>query len=106
MDKIEKWIEKGNVDKLQKILDKGSREEKAEVFEALGKIGNEHAINLLIANLRNADQEIKKGCVIALGETGENRAMEFLRKITRDEPGSAFADLAREAMHKLAGSKD
>lgn len=106
MEKIEKWIEKGNADKLQKILDKGSQEEKAEVLKALGKIGNEHAVNLLVGNLRSPDQELRKGCVIALGETGECRAMEFLRKITRDEPGSALADLARDAMHKLAASKE
>lgn len=105
MDKIEKWIEKGNTGKLEKILSKGSTEEKVAAIEAIGRIGGEAAINLLTTNLRSADIEVRKASVVALGQTGATRAMEFLRKITRDEPDSEIADLAREAMHKLAGGK-
>ena len=106
MDKIEKWVEKGNTGKLEKILSKGSAQEKAAVLEALGRTGGEDAINLLISSLRSADPEIRKASVVAIGQTGTTRAMEFLRKITRDEPDSEIAVLAREAMHKLAGGKE
>jgi len=105
MDKIEKLVEKGNTGKLEKILSKGSAAEKAAVIEALGRIGGQDGVNLLISNLRSADMEVRKASVVALGQTGATRAMEFLRKITRDEPDSEIADLAREAMHKLAGGK-
>jgi HEAT repeat protein len=106
MDKIEKWVEKGNTGKLEKILSKGSVQEKAAAIEALGRIGGEDAINLLVASLRSADLEVRKASVVAIGQTGATRAMEFLRKITRDEPDSEISDLARESMHKLAGSKE
>ena len=103
MDKIEKWVEKGNTGKLEKVLAKGTTEEKKAVIEALGRIGGEDAINLLIGNLRSSDTEVRKASVTALGQAGATRAIEFLRKITRDEPDSEIADLARESMHKLAG---
>lgn len=105
MEKIEKWVEKGNTGKLEKMLGKGSSQEKAAVIDALGRVGGEDAVNLLISNLRSTDMEIRKASVTALGQTGAVRAMEFLRKITRDEPDSEIADLAREAMHNLASSK-
>jgi len=105
MDKIDKWVEKGNTGKLEKILSKGSAGEKAAVIEALGRIGGEDAVNILISSLRSADLEVRKAAVIALGQSGATRSMEFLRKITRDEPDSEIADMAREAMHKLAESK-
>jgi HEAT repeat protein len=105
MDKIEKLVEKGNTGKLEKILSKGSAQEKAAVIDALGRVGSEDAINLLTSNLRSADMEIRKASVIALGQTGATRTMEFLRKITRDEPDTEIADLAREAMHNFAANK-
>lgn len=105
MDKIEKWIEKGNAGKLEKILSKGNAQEKAALIDALGRSGNEDAVNLLISYLRSEDMEIRKASVAALGQTGATRAMEFLRKITRDEHDTELAELARESMHKLAGGK-
>ena len=106
MDKIEKLVEKGNTGKLEKILSKGSAQEKAAVIEALGRVGGQDGVNLLISSLRSQDMEVRKASVIALGQTGATRAMEFLRKITRDEPDSEIADLARESMHSLADSKN
>lgn len=101
--KIAKWIEKGTVDKLEKILSKGSAQEKADLIAGMGQDVNEETLNLLINQLRSSDQEVRKTCILALGQSRDKRGIEFLRKITRDEPDTPIAEMAREAIHKITG---
>lgn len=52
---------------------------------ALGKLGNEKAVDALIQSLKNSDWYVRWGAIEALGNIGDSRALEHLKKALDDK---------------------
>ena len=69
-----------------------------ETAYALGKIQNPAAIGPLIqAFQKDKSTEVKNACVVALGEIGDVRAVDFLTQILRQRPSDENEFLRRSA---------
>ena len=55
--------------------------------EALGKIGDERAVEPLIEALNDEDASVRRGAAVALGRLGAERAVEPLIEALNDEEG-------------------
>lgn len=82
-------------------------QDKAEIVRretayALGKIQNPAAVNLLIQTFqKDKSVEVKNACVVALGETGEVSAVDFLTQILKQNPTNKNEFLRRSAARSI-----
>ena len=68
-------------------LQDGSELVRRETAYALGKIQNPAAVNPLIQTFqKDKSIEVKNACLVALGETGDASAIDFLTQILRQKP--------------------
>ncbi|MGK7926344.1 MAG: HEAT repeat domain-containing protein, partial [Spirulina sp.] len=56
--------------------------------EGLGKIGNERAVEALIAALNDSDRSVRRSAAEGLGKSGNERAVEALIAALNDSDGS------------------
>lgn len=101
LKKIEKWGQKGNIAKLQKVLSGTNIEFRNAAFKALGENGSHDAVTLLTNYVRHPDAECRKMAAVAMGETREERTLEFLRKMSKDDENEEVREAASEAIKKV-----
>ena len=67
---------------------------------ALGKLGDEKAVDALIKSLKNSDWYVRWGAIEALGTIGDSRALEHLKKAL-DDKDEYVRTAAEEAIEKI-----
>jgi len=100
-NKIEKWAQKGNIAKLDKIMSGNNVELRNTAIKAIGKCGNIDTINFLSSYARHPEAEVRKLVAEAMGESGEERNIEFLRKLVKDDDNQEVREAARNAIAKI-----
>lgn len=101
IEKIEKWGQKGKVSRLEKVIARSNVEFRNAAFKALGKSGNEEAINLIIHYIRHPEAECRKLAAEALGDSGAPRTLEFLRKLSKEDEDKDVREAANKAIIKI-----
>jgi len=98
---------KDDVEGLIKILKYGkSKYSRWEAAEALGKIGDNRAVDLLIESLKDKKPLVRWKAAEALGEIKDNRAVEPLIKILNDrEEDWSVRKGAAEALGKIGDNR-
>ncbi len=101
MENIEKWKEKGKVDKLINAAGQKKKEIVIAAIQALGSLDQADSVNYLIGSLRSTDADIRLNAAEALGCTKDTRGLEFLRYASDNDPDEKVKDAAKEAMKKI-----
>lgn len=99
--RMEKWAKNGNVEKLDKIINGNNVELRNEAFKAIGKCGNLDTINFITSYTLHPDAEIRKLTAQAMGETGEERTLEFLRKLAKADDNEEVREAAKNAISQV-----
>jgi len=105
LDKISKYAEKGNIDKLIGIADGKDIEMAKAAFAALGKIRKDESFNYLVVNLRNSNKEKRLAAIEAMGNIGYARGRTHLSHVADTETDPYIVNAARAAAIKLADAK-
>ncbi len=101
MENIEKWKEKGKIDKLIKAAEYKKKEIRIAAIQALGNLEQADSVNYLIGLLRNPDAELRLNGAEALGNTKDSRGLEFLRYASENDSDEKVKKVAKEAMTKI-----
>lgn len=101
LKKIEKWAEKGKIASLEKVIMGNNVEFRDAAFAALGKSKDHEAINLLTNFVRHPDAEFRRLAAHAMGDTGAERTLEFLKKLSRDDDNEDVRKTAMDAILKI-----
>lgn len=104
-DKINKYAEKGNIDKLIGIADGKDIEMAKAAISALAKIKKDESFNYLVVNLRNANKEKRLAAIEAMGDIGYARGRTHLSHIADTDTDQEIINAARAASIKLADAK-
>lgn len=101
LQKIEKWKQKGKVAKLIKVLSEKNLDLRLAAIEALGSIEDNDAMNNLILALRDPNPSIRAAAADALGNMGNQRSIEFVRKLSVNDENEDVREKASRAFLKI-----
>ncbi len=101
VEKINKWAEKDKTKKIVKALSSPSLDLRIAGIQALGTIDDEESLNTLIMVLRERDPVIRAAASEALGNLGNLRAKEFVRKLSVNDDDKNVREKALGAVNKL-----
>lgn len=98
IDKIAKFIEKGNGKKLAKIAVGSNKEDALKAIEALGKVGGDEASNALMKLIMNPDKNIRIASAKAMGEMGNPHLKAHLQNLMRVDKDQDVIDAVMDAL--------
>ena len=101
VEKINKWAEKSKTKKIVKVLSNPNLEMRIAAIQALGTVDDEESLNTLIMVLRERDPVIRANAAEALGNLGNLRAKEFVRKLSVNDEDENVREKALAAVNKL-----
>lgn len=97
LQKIEKWAKKQKISKLHKALAEKDPQIRIAVVEALGTIEHDDARNNIINALRDPEATVRSAAVASLAKNGNERVLEFIRKVSVDDSDQIVRTKATEA---------
>lgn len=77
-----------------------------EIAVALGRIGGDAAVPLLVTILKDDNLNARRKAIVSLGETKSPSAVEPLQTFLRDSTDPFYKDLARKALSRLGSKPD
>jgi hypothetical protein len=105
VDKINKFAEKGNIDKLIDIADGKDIEMAKAAMSALSKIKKDESFNYFVMNLRNSNKELRLAAIAGLGNLAMARGRTHLRHMADTDQDKDIVAAANAADAKLADAK-
>ncbi len=99
--KIDKWAKKKKIAKLHKALSDKDPQIRVAVVEAFGTIDHDDARNNIIAALRDPEPIVRAAAVTALAKIGNDRVLEFVRKVSIDDTDETVRAKATNAYATL-----
>ena len=81
---VESLVKIGDVDFLCKNMNNGHRYVRRGIVQALGIIGGNKAYNQIIESLEDEEWGVRMYAAEALGNSGESKYSEFLKKLLTD----------------------
>lgn len=100
-EKIQRWTEKGRVNRVLKAAENPKPNIRRAAIEALGKLNTEESFNSLVLALRDSDPEIRRLATKALGVQGNPLAVEHLRHVSLRDGDDEVKKLAVEALRRI-----
>lgn len=102
VDKVEKYVKKGKVDKLTVLAHDTDKEVALAAISGLEKmISNEQSMNTLVGMLENENPEIRKAAVTALGSSSGSYVETQLRYCIGHETNLEVLQAAKDAMARI-----
>ena len=102
LEKIQKYIKKGNVDKLVAAADSKEKEIRMAAIEGLGEVSSEEkALNALVSLMENEDSDIRRAAVVALGKAKGSYVETQLRYCLSHENDEWVLEAARDSMARV-----
>jgi HEAT repeat protein len=104
----DRWIARGNRIQgaepvLRRLLeDNDPRVELPQVASALARVGDQNSVPVLTNALRHANWHVRREAAVALGKIGDNRALEPLSAMLKQDPDSNLRANAAQALGKFA----
>jgi hypothetical protein len=105
VDKINKFAEKGNIDKLIGIAEGKDIEMAKAAFAALSKIKKDESFNFFIMNLRNSNKELRLAAIAAIANLGMARGRTHLRHLADTDQDKDIIAAANAADAKLVDAR-
>lgn len=99
-EKIAKWAEKGNAEKLIKAAASKKPNIKLAAVKALGNVDDDQVFNLLITCLRDRSPEVKLAAMDSLKKLKAKKAVEHVKSLVNDT-NPQVVDKAREVLKQL-----
>lgn len=105
IEKIQRFVEKGKVDKLAAITQENDKEIRMAAVDGLGKlIENEMALYALAGMMDDPDADIRRAVVLALGNGNGSYVETQLQYCLDHEKNGQVLEAAREALKKVKGN--
>ncbi len=104
LEKVEKYIAKGNEEKLLKLAGEKELDVRLAVIEGLGKIGQDNGFNTLIISLTDEEPAIRAASAKALGVMKNEHAKAHLvhrLELEKDETVLQAIKGAIAELHKV-----
>lgn len=102
IEKIQKYVKKGNADKLAAMASDKDKEIRMAAIQGLGEvISNEKALNTLVALLEDGDADIREAAVAALGKSEGSYVETQLRYCLSHEKDERVVKTARESLARV-----
>lgn len=102
LEKIQKYVKKGNADKLAVLASGKEKEIRMAAIEGLGEvISNEKALNTLVGMLEDGDADIRRAVVAAMGKSEGSYVETQLRYCLSHEKDEKVLETARESLTKV-----
>lgn len=105
VDKILKFVEKGNVDKLADIADGKDLDMAKAAISGMAKIKRDESFNYMISNIRNSNKERRLAVIAALGDLGMPRAKTHLRHVIETDTDKDIVEAAKQADARISSGK-
>lgn len=102
LDKVEKFVKKGKVDKLIALSRDSDAEVRHAAINGLSQIGGEDSFNALIHMLDDPDTQIRITVLRALGHSASSYADTHLRYCLTHEKDENVLQAVREALSELS----
>ena len=99
--KIEQYIQKRDSTKLIAILKDKKPETRSQAIQALGKVGDEKAVNTFIMLLSSSDKELRLEAIKSVGNTENQTIKSHLQHIIQTETDESVKLLIRESIAKI-----
>ena len=105
-EKIQKWTQKGKVNKVLKAADNSKPNIRKAAISALGELDFEESFHKLVSTLRDPDPEIRGLAAKALGIQANPLAVEHLRHVGTNDEDENVRNLAIEALKMIDVQQD
>lgn len=97
-EKIQKWAQKGKINKVLKAADNSKVNIRKAAITALGELDFEESFHKLVSTLRDPDPEIRGLAAKALGVQAKPLAIEHLRYVATNDDDKDVRNIATEAL--------
>nr|WP_296832751.1 HEAT repeat domain-containing protein [uncultured Marvinbryantia sp.] len=106
LEKVQKYVKKGNADKLAALANDKDKEIRMAAIEGLGEINsNERALNTLVGLLEDDDADIRRAVVAALGKSEGSYVETQLRYCLSHEKDERVLETAKESLARMKEKK-
>jgi hypothetical protein len=101
VDKINKYVEKGNFDKLIDIAGGKDLEMSLAAITALANIKKDESFNFMVNNLHNSNKQIRLAVIAGMGNLAMARGKTHLRHLADTDQDKEIVAAANDAIVKL-----
>lgn len=104
VSKLEKYVAKNKPKKIIPLLNNKDESVVLKAIEALGRCRDEDAFNVLVPLIRHDHEKIRHAAVLALGNTGRDKARVHLEHQRQVETSEAVKEAITEALTNVPKS--
>lgn len=99
--KIDAYVKKGKSEKLAALLQEKKQDTRIKAIEALGQIGDDHAVNNLVLMLSDPDPEIRKQTAKSMGDIGKDVCKSHLQHRLQHEDNKDVSKAMSESIMRI-----
>jgi HEAT repeat protein len=99
--KIDAYVNKGKSEKIAGLLQQKKKGVRLKAIEALGQIGDDHAVNSLVLMLSDPDPEIRKQTAKSMGDIGKDVCKSHLQHRVQHEENEEVTKAISDAIMRI-----